>query len=139
MGMRYLQMNTTYTGNTDGSAVFHVAQISANPSLLVPGPAMLFVTVNGIPSVGQFLMVGNGIVGTQPLAANSPALVKSSGNFKALSSSQSSVQGAAAGASTTSAGTAATTGSVKAAGVGRVGVEFVVLALAGVVGAVLLV
>lgn len=135
-------MNATYTGNTDGSAVFHVAQISANPALLVPGPALLFVVVNGIPSVGQFVMVGNGIVGTQPLAANSPALVKSSGNFKSLSSSQSSAQSKAAASNTATsagaAGTGAAAASAKAAGVGRVGAELIVLAGAGVLGAVAL-
>ena len=31
-----------------------------------PGLAMLFITVNGVPSVGQWVMVGCGSIGTQP-------------------------------------------------------------------------
>lgn len=44
MGMRYLQLNSTYTGATDGSATLHVAQLPPNPSLFVPGPALLCVS-----------------------------------------------------------------------------------------------
>lgn len=39
--MRYVQLNNTYTGAKDGSAVIHVSQLPPNPSLLVPGPALL--------------------------------------------------------------------------------------------------
>jgi hypothetical protein len=42
MGMRYVQLEHSYTGNSsDGSAVLHVSQLPPNPSLLVPGPALL--------------------------------------------------------------------------------------------------
>ncbi|KAG8882655.1 hypothetical protein FRB98_003546, partial [Tulasnella sp. 332] len=61
MGQRYLQLNSTYTGNTDGSAVLNVQQLPPNPSVLAPGPAYLFVVVNGVPSVGVMIMVGNGM------------------------------------------------------------------------------
>ena len=43
MGMRYVQLNNTFTGATNGSAVLHVSQLPPNPSLLVPGPALLSV------------------------------------------------------------------------------------------------
>lgn len=67
MGQRYLQLNNTFTVQNDGSYILHVAQ-APNPNVLQPGPALLFVTVNGIPSVGTMVIVGNGAVGAQPTA-----------------------------------------------------------------------
>ncbi|KAL8291595.1 hypothetical protein RQP46_001853 [Phenoliferia psychrophenolica] len=64
MGMRYVQLNNTFTGSSDGSAVIHVSQLPPNPSLLVPGPALLFVVVNGVPSIGKMVMVGSGSLDT---------------------------------------------------------------------------
>jgi hypothetical protein len=69
MGQRYVQLNHTYTYNKDGSAVLHVSQLPPNPAILVPGPALMFVVVNGIPSVGTPVMVGNGQIGAQAIAA----------------------------------------------------------------------
>lgn len=43
MGMRYLQLNHSYTGSSDGSAVLHVSQLPPNAALFVPGPALMFV------------------------------------------------------------------------------------------------
>ncbi|KAG6914855.1 hypothetical protein DXG01_014931 [Tephrocybe rancida] len=70
MGQRYLQLNNTFTVQSDGTLVLHVAQ-APNPNVLQPGPAMLFVTVNGIPSNGTFVTVGSGAVGVQPTSAAS--------------------------------------------------------------------
>ncbi|EJU01106.1 glyoxal oxidase [Dacryopinax primogenitus] len=64
MGQRFVQLNSTYTGNTDGSGTLHVSQLPPNPAILPPGPAMVFVTVGGVPSLGAFVMVGSGM-GTQ--------------------------------------------------------------------------
>nr|ABD61573.1 copper radical oxidase [Phanerodontia chrysosporium] len=69
MGQRYMQLNNTYTVNSDGSITLHVAQAPPNPNLFQPGPALLFVTVNGIPSNGTLVTVGSGQIGTQPTAA----------------------------------------------------------------------
>lgn len=69
MGQRYLQLNNTYTVNKDGSYTLHVAQAPPNPNLFQPGPAYLFVVVDGIPSNGTYVTVGNGQVGQQPTAA----------------------------------------------------------------------
>lgn len=66
MGQRYMQLNNTYTVNSDGSIVLHVAQAAPNPNVFQPGPALLFVTVNGIPSNGTMILLGNGQMGTQP-------------------------------------------------------------------------
>lgn len=69
MGQRHLQLNNTYSVNSDGSYVLHVSQVPPNANLLTPGPALLFVVVNGIPSNGTMLIVGTGNVETQPTAA----------------------------------------------------------------------
>lgn len=43
MGQRYVQLENSYTGNSDGSAVLHVSQMPPNPAILAPGPARAFV------------------------------------------------------------------------------------------------
>jgi hypothetical protein len=69
-GQRFVQLNSTYTGNTtDGTAVLHVSQLPPNPAIIAPGPAMLFVVVNGVPSIGSPVMVGSGQLGQQPVLA----------------------------------------------------------------------
>lgn len=60
-----MQLNNTYTINSDGSATLHVSQVPPNPAILAPGPAWIFVVVNGIPSMGQEVMVGSGKIETQ--------------------------------------------------------------------------
>ncbi len=70
MGQRYLELQTTYLVDTSsGSTTLYVNQLPPNPSLFVPGPAMLFLVVDGVPSEGVFVMVGNGKIGTQPTQA----------------------------------------------------------------------
>ncbi|KZP09145.1 copper radical oxidase, partial [Athelia psychrophila] len=71
MGQRMLQLNNTYTVNADGSLTLHTAQVPPNPALLTPGPCLLFVVVNGIPSNGTMVSVGNGQIGTQPTSGAS--------------------------------------------------------------------
>ncbi|THU78883.1 DUF1929-domain-containing protein [Dendrothele bispora CBS 962.96] len=68
MGQRYLQLNNTYTVNSDGSLILHVSQMPPIPNIFQPGPAMVFVVVNGIPSNGTFVIVGSGNIETQPTA-----------------------------------------------------------------------
>ncbi|CAE6420205.1 hypothetical protein ACGC1H_004865 [Rhizoctonia solani] len=72
MGQRYLELETSYTGNEDGSGVLHVSQVPPNPAVLAPGPVLVFVTVNGVPSIGQQIMVGSGQLGKQPVSAVQP-------------------------------------------------------------------
>ncbi|TCD71993.1 hypothetical protein EIP91_000125 [Steccherinum ochraceum] len=66
-------LNNTFTVNKDGSFVLHTAQMppNANANLFQPGPALVFVTINGIPSNGTHVIVGNGQIGDQPTAAAS--------------------------------------------------------------------
>ncbi|OCH89155.1 DUF1929-domain-containing protein [Obba rivulosa] len=72
MGQRSMQLNNTYTVNSDGSITLHVAQPPPNPNLVQPGPVLLFVTVYGIPSNGTMAILGDGQIGPQ---ATAPASV----------------------------------------------------------------
>lgn len=72
MGQRALALNNTYTVNSDGSFTLHVSQMPPNPNLFQPGPAFIYVTVEGIPSNGTYAIVGNGQLGNQPSQDASP-------------------------------------------------------------------
>ena len=65
MGQRYLQLRSKSSGST-----LNVAQMPNNPSLFPPGPALAFLLVDGTPSQGKFVMVGNGQIGSQPTHDN---------------------------------------------------------------------
>jgi hypothetical protein len=82
MGQRIMQLNNTYSVQSNGTIILHTAQLPPYPNLFQPGPALLFVTINGIPSNGTFLTVGSGKIETQPTAAVSvlPASTKSGQN-----------------------------------------------------------
>lgn len=67
MGQRSLQLNNTYTVNKDGSIVYHVSQMPPNANIFQPGPAFVFVTVNGVPSNGSYVIVGSGNIETQTM------------------------------------------------------------------------
>lgn len=70
MGQRYLQLESTYTGySNNNTAVLHVSQVPPNPAILAPGPAFIFVIVNGVPSVGVQVMIGSGKLGVQPTSS----------------------------------------------------------------------
>ncbi|KAF8745815.1 hypothetical protein RHS02_01110, partial [Rhizoctonia solani] len=74
-GMRYVELDTSYTVTPlDGGSyniTLHVAQLPPNPAILAPGPAFLFIVVDGVPSIGQMIMVGSGKIGkdSQTVAA----------------------------------------------------------------------
>lgn len=65
MGQRLIELRTRVDGR-----LLHVAQLPSNPSLFAPGPALAFVVVDGTPSLGKFVMVGSGAIGTQPTHAD---------------------------------------------------------------------
>jgi len=67
MGQRMVVLSMTYTGFSNNSATLHVSQMPPNPALLAPGPALLFVIVNGVPSVGIQVMIGSGQIGPQTI------------------------------------------------------------------------
>jgi hypothetical protein len=65
MGQRLVQLESTYTGFQNNTGILHVSQVPPNPAILAPGPALIFVVVNGVPSVGAQVMIGSGKLGTQ--------------------------------------------------------------------------
>ncbi|CAL1706725.1 unnamed protein product [Somion occarium] len=69
MGQRMIQLENSYTGNSDGTAVLHVSQLPPNPAIFAPGPALIFVVVDGVPSIGIQVMIGSGQLGPQPTLA----------------------------------------------------------------------
>ncbi|TFK44242.1 glyoxal oxidase [Crucibulum laeve] len=81
MGQRFVQLQTSYTGyQENNTAILHVGQLPPNPAVLAPGPALIFVVVNGVPSIGQLIMVGSGTLGAQNTLAvadlPSPSIVE---------------------------------------------------------------
>ena len=91
MGQRILQLNHTYTVESNGTIILHTTQLPPNPNLFQPGPAMLFVTINGIPSNGTFVTIGNGQFGDQATSAAAvlPTNVRSSSASGSAPSSSS--------------------------------------------------
>jgi hypothetical protein len=81
MGQRFLQLKNTYTVNQDGSIVLHVSQLPPVPEIFQPGPTMVFVVVNGIPSHASWAIIGSGKIEAQPKAEESklPANVRLDG------------------------------------------------------------
>ncbi|KAF7332790.1 hypothetical protein MKEN_00162800 [Mycena kentingensis (nom. inval.)] len=69
MGQRFLQLENTYTVANDGTITLHVAQMPPNANLFQPGPAFVFVVINGIPSKGTHVIIGSGQIEEQPLSA----------------------------------------------------------------------
>lgn len=68
MGQRYVELETSYTVfQANNTAIIHVRQLPPNPAIIVPGPALVFVVVKGVPSVGLQIMLGSGELGTQPI------------------------------------------------------------------------
>lgn len=63
MGQRHVELATSFTTTPAGDATLHVAQMPPNPAILAPGPALLFIVVDGVPSKGSYVMVGDGIIG----------------------------------------------------------------------------
>ncbi|ESK91597.1 glyoxal oxidase [Moniliophthora roreri MCA 2997] len=103
MGQRYLQLNNTYTVNEDGSITLHTAQMPPNANIFQPGPAWVFVVVNGIPSNGTYVTVGSGKIEQQTLSAAS-SLPASQRREGATGSADGSTTGGNNGGVTLSAG-----------------------------------
>ncbi|KAK4686476.1 hypothetical protein P7C73_g3648, partial [Tremellales sp. Uapishka_1] len=69
-GQRYLELSTSYTKDqTSGDITLHVSQMPPNANVFQPGPAMIYLVVDGIPSQGEMLLIGSGQIETQPLLA----------------------------------------------------------------------
>jgi hypothetical protein len=89
MGQRYLELATSYTKTEDTNEItVHVSQMPPNANIFQPGPAMIFLVENGVPSTGKLVMIGNGKIGTQPISQASvlpDSAVVVSGNANANS------------------------------------------------------
>nr|XP_018259146.1 glyoxal oxidase [Kwoniella dejecticola CBS 10117]OBR81304.1 glyoxal oxidase [Kwoniella dejecticola CBS 10117] len=71
MGQRHVELDTSFTTQDDGGAILHVAQVEPNPAILVPGPALFFIVVNGVPSNASWVTIGDGIIGQQTIKPRS--------------------------------------------------------------------
>ncbi|WWC71742.1 uncharacterized protein I206_105700 [Kwoniella pini CBS 10737] len=111
-GQRYLQLNSTYEIDMNTGKTTHmVSQMpggSTGPNLFQPGPAMFFVVVNGVPSQGEFVMIGSGKIETQATQTNQDlpsstviAVVQPENTTEANSSSGSSSKSGTSGAFST--------------------------------------
>ena len=70
MGQRYVQLQSSYTAyRQNNTATLHVAQLPPNPAIIAPGPAFIYVVVNGVPSIGLQVMLGSGNIEKQPTLA----------------------------------------------------------------------
>lgn len=58
MGQRSVQLEHTYAVQDDGSVQYTVNPLPTNPNLITAGPALLFVTIGGVPSQGKFISIG---------------------------------------------------------------------------------
>lgn len=122
MGQRHVQLSNSYTYHSNGSATLHVAQLPPNPNIIAPGPALIFVVVNGVPSIGEWVMLGSGKLGTQKVskAATLPANVGQVAggvqNLGAGSNTATHSGDAAAATKTKAAGAKATSAAAASAG-----------------------
>ena len=133
MGQRLMQLNNTFTVQNDGTITLHVAQAPPNPNIFQPGPAFLFVTVNGIPSNGTYVIVGSGQIGAQPTSPASvlPLSILST-NATGSAGSSSPNNSNASSSSGSGSGSTSHTGVIIGATVGAIAVIGVVGALIGI-------
>jgi hypothetical protein len=69
-GQRYLELETSYIKDEDTSEIkLNVAQMPPNANIFQPGPAYIFLVVDGIPAQGEMVMIGSGAIETQTLLA----------------------------------------------------------------------
>ena len=64
-----MPVNNTYTVNSEGTITLHVAQLPPNANQFLPGPALLFVKLAGIPSNSSWVTIGTGNIETQAVKA----------------------------------------------------------------------
>lgn len=123
-----VQLNSTWSLNDDGTGVLHSSQMPPNPSIMAPGPALLYIVINGVPSTGVDIMVGDGEIGDQTIypVPTLPGTIAQSGATISTTNSGTKVNGNAASNNNNNGGTA---GGNSGAGVANV-VKTTSLALA---------
>ena len=134
-GQKMLQLESTYTVDQQtNKTTLHVSQLPGNPgpTLFQPGSAMIFVVTNGIPSEGEFLMVGSGQIGEQPTTTN--AALPSSTVLAVVTPSESTSEAASGGSGSGSGSGTGSSASNSGNGAAGLSVTLSTLGL-GVVGA----
>lgn len=66
MGQRSLQLDNSYEVLDNGDVNFIVNPMPTNQNIFVAGPALFFVTVNGVPSKGKQVLIGKENLGNVP-------------------------------------------------------------------------
>ena len=104
--MRMVQLNSTWSLNDDGTGVLHSSQMPPNPSIMAPGPALLYIVINGVPSTGIDIMVGDGEIGDQTIypVPTLPGTIAQSGATISTTNSGTKVDGNAASSNNNSSG-----------------------------------
>jgi Domain of unknown function (DUF1929) len=131
MGQRFMQLNNTFTVQNDGSIILHCAQAYPNPNLLQPGPALLFVTINDIPSNGTMVTVGNGQIGQQPTSPPSTLPASVLVDSASGSANGTNPNSGSGNANSTSSGSTSHTGAIIGGVVGAIAVIGILGALVG--------
>lgn len=67
-----MELESSYGATPDKTGYLRVSQVPPNPAILAPGPALFFVVVDGVPSIGVQVMIGSGQLGTQKILPVEP-------------------------------------------------------------------
>lgn len=106
-GQRYLELETTYIKDEDKNDItLNVAQMPPNANIFQPGPAYIFLVVDGIPSQGEIIMIGSGNIEEQSLLAKTvlpQSQVIVGGKTSEVSSNTTSTDTAASGSTVNAA------------------------------------
>ncbi|WFD42446.1 (methyl)glyoxal oxidase [Malassezia psittaci] len=70
-GQRSLELDHSYEVLDSGDVNYIVNPMPTNQNIFVPGPALFFVTVNGVPSIGKMVMIGGENQGLVPMTIKS--------------------------------------------------------------------
>jgi hypothetical protein len=98
MGQKALRLNTTYSVADSGTVTIHCSQMPPKANLFQPGPAFIYVVIDGVPSTGSMVIIGNGQIGTQSVDTTLFALPASSNSTKVSTGSNNQSGGGDNGA-----------------------------------------
>lgn len=69
MGQRFLELETSFSHDVEsGEITMIVSQMPPNPNVFQPGAAMIFLVVDGIPSMGEVSLVSSYLANSSPNA-----------------------------------------------------------------------
>ena len=70
-GQRSLQLDLSYEVHDNGDVTFIINPMPTNQNIFVAGPALFFLTVNGVPSMGKMVRIGGENKGLVPMKIES--------------------------------------------------------------------